>query len=470
MITEMDLKRHGFVTKDNKANMEMAEDFKDFKPVPTGYPAPARRYRLMIEGYNISIEEPYFWILHYLRYDRGFPYIDKITDIFSAAENSAFFGAAQQRLSAQQDKVSQYLATVGKMVKELFQLVRELRILDERLGYYADSYSNSQSRESAEITLKGIWVDMVEQGAKNPASVYGMAREVQFVTLPDLFFSTHPARQEDVDIVVDKTRSNFNRKVREVLKRKLRTFLAWKEHTYEEMKNRRVFTLKYFRQHYDIIKMYLQWIKPYLKNIQRLQLDHNKVDSPDILVAFETSMIEVELLARKPTAKGKCNSVILTHFLFRTRPEMSYSQDYQRGPLHSGRIEINFRAYGWSDEQIENYKRLKEQEDFQLLGIVDQSVKVAMDSLGDELMRYLQEAGEPISKHPEDKEKGLKKANYSPLKNSFANMFKAKKAPKPKKKNTFEIEMDTDNAIAIAKEDMWRIYHHFKKHHAMLSW
>ena len=57
-------------------------------------------------------------------------------------------------------------------------------------GYYSDSYdADSKSRESAEITLKGIWVDMVEQGAKNPASVYGMAREVQFTTLPDLFFS-----------------------------------------------------------------------------------------------------------------------------------------------------------------------------------------------------------------------------------------------------------------------------------------
>ena len=74
--------------------------------------------------------------MHYLRWFWSFVRIDKITDTFSASENSSFFGTSQQRVGLQQDKVSQYLATIGKMIKELFQLVRELRIIDERLGYY----------------------------------------------------------------------------------------------------------------------------------------------------------------------------------------------------------------------------------------------------------------------------------------------------------------------------------------------
>src|SRR3989344_5455374 len=393
MPADDDLIKFGFkIIKDGKeaADKEIAEE-RRASYIPTGYPRPARRYRLHYEGYNISIEEPYFYILHYLRYFSGFPYIDKITDVFAAAENSAFFGSAQQRLGLQQDKVSQFLATIGKMVRELFQLVRELRILDERLSYYYDSFTISKSSESAEITLKGIWVDLVEQGAKNPASVYGMAREVQFTTLPDLFFSTHPKKQEDVDEVVERERGAFNRKVREVLKRKLRSFLAWKEHTFEELKNRRVFTLKYLRQHYEVIKMYMAWVKPYLYNIRRLQLDQSKTETADLLIAFESSMIEVEILARKP---GKVNECILIHYLFRTRPEMNYSQEYQRGPIHVGRVEIDFRAYGWTDKEIENYKKMSDQEDFQLLGVIDASVKAAMESLGDELMRYLKEAGE----------------------------------------------------------------------------
>ncbi len=455
--------------------------------IPTGYPEPLGKYRLFVEGYNISIEEPYFWILHYLRWFHSFMHIDKITDIFAAAENSAFFGTSQQRLGLQQDKVSQFLATIGKMVKELFQLVRELRILDERLGYYQDSYNaTSPSRESAEITLKGTWVDMVEQGAKNPASVYGMAREVQFTTLPDLFFSTHPLKQEDVDMVVERERGEFNRKVREVLKRKLRTFLAWKESTFEELKNRRIFTLKYLRQHYEIIKMYMAWVKPYLKNIQRLLMDQSKAETPDILAAFETSIIEVEILAKKEPKKvtvgGKDINVwqcILMHFWFRTRPEMSYVQEgYQKGPLHVGRVQMTFRCYAWDDREIELYKKMRDQEDFQLLGLVDSSVKAAMEALGDELMRYLEEAGEEMRKKEEKKEKTP--TVVSPFANvykGFRDMFTiykgVKKAPQPKrpsKRELYQLELAKSEAVEQVKSSMWGIYHHFKKHHGMLNW
>lgn len=473
MATTADLKKFGF------GNEEVAEQTRS-QYITTGFPRPERRYRLHYEGYNISIEEPYFWILHYLRYYSGFPHIDKITDIFAAAENSAFFGASQQRLGLQQDKVSQFLATIGKMVRELFQLVRELRILDERLSYYYDSYTSSRSSESAEITLKGIWVDLVEQGAKNPASVYGMAREVQFTTLPDLFFSTHPKKQEDVDDVVDKERGAFNRKVKEVLKRKLRTFLAWKEHTFEEMKNRRVFTLKFLRQHYEVIRMYIHWVKPYLRNIQRLQLDLTKTETPDLLVAFESSMIEVELLARRPSGPGgmNLNQCLLLRYLFRTRPEMSYQQEYQRGPLHLGRVEIDFRVYAWSNEEIENYKRMREQEDFQLLGLIDASVKAAMESLGDELMRYLKEAGEEFGPKTEEKEAQRPSSFLSPYTSvfkGFKDLFGPRKVKtaRPKKKSKTQLMQESiarDDVAEDAKSRTWTVYHHFKKHHDMLNW
>jgi hypothetical protein len=461
----------------SKFGFEEEEKSEEFRKsfVMTGYPKPARRYRLHYEGYNISIEEPYFWVLHYLRYFGGFPRVDKITDVFAAAENSAFFGASQQRIGLQQDKVSQYLATIGKMVRELFQLVRELRILDERLSYYSDSFTGSPSAESAEITLKGTWVDMVEQGAKNPASVYGMAREVQFTTLPDLFFSTHPKKQEDVDLVVEKERGQFNRKVKEVLKRKLRAYLAWKEHSYDELKNRRVFTLKYLRQHFEIIRMYMQWVKPYLKNIQRLQLDQQKNDRADMVVAFETSMTEVEILAVNPGKKY--HQCMLIHYLFRTRPEMNYNQEYNRGPLHLGRVEIDFRAYTWTDKEIDGYKKMRQQEDVALLGVIDGSVKAAMESLGDELMRYLKEAGEEFEEVKTGPTIAKKTGMFVSLFDGFGGIFsaasKSKKAPGSKKKTQTEMlreSMEKEKQADTLKKTMWNTYHHFKKHHDMLNW
>lgn len=473
MVTEEDLEKYGF-------KGEYFEESRKNKNIFTGYPAPVSRHRLIVEAYNISIEEPYFWVLQYLRHYAGYPFVDKITDIFAAAENSAFFGASQQRLGAQQDKISQYLATIGKMVKELFQLVRELRILDERLDYYVDSSNPaSRSRESAEITLKGIWVDMVEQGAKNPASVYGMAREVQFTTLPDLFFATHPLKQEDVDDTVETQRAQFNRKVREVLKRKLRSFLTWKEHTFEEMKTRRVFTLRYLRQHYEIIRMYITWVKPYLKNVQRLQMDMSKMDSADIISFFESAMMEVEILGRKDSKKGEPGPVTIVHFLFRSRPEMTYQQEgYQRGPLHVGRIQMNFRSYSWTPEEIENYKSLRRDEEFKLLGVVDASVKAAMEALGDELMRYLAEAGDEDLKKRKKEESGKIPSKIAPKVTIFSSFQKIFNPNRPQvirpKKNTaeeeFQLGKTRSKAAEAAKKFTWSTYHHFKKHHSMLSW
>ena len=143
----------------------------------TGFPESLKHCRLLWEVYDLGLEEPYFWILDYFK--DAFPIIEKLEDSFAAAENSAFFGVTQLRLGAQQDKISQFLAQVGKMIKELFQMVRELRIIDERLDYYNGVESElskpvSQRGKSHEITLKGLFVDLVQGGGKSAASVYGI--------------------------------------------------------------------------------------------------------------------------------------------------------------------------------------------------------------------------------------------------------------------------------------------------------
>jgi hypothetical protein len=410
----------------------------------------------------------------------GFSNIEKVTDIFAAAETSAFEGVRQQRVGLQQDKVSGFLATIGKMVKELFQLVRELRIIDERRGYYEDSFTNSKSHESAEITLKGIWIDQVEGASKNPASVYGLAKELQFTTLPDLFFSVHPKKPTEVDEVVDAL--EFNRKVKEVLKRKLRTYMEWKVRTYDELKNRRTFTIQYLRQHFDIIKMYMQWVKPYLRTVKRLGYDIKKTHTPDLVAAFEGSMIEIEFLAIFYPRKNKeYRSVLNMHFDYRTRPQMNFQADnYQRGPLHVGEIKATWRGYTWTDKQIEAYKKMRESEDFELLAGVDRSVKAAMEALGDELESYLQQAGEDITFENNKKKQDATKAKGPPLWDPFTAVFKGfgdafsfiSPASKKKKNELSDYEKDEEkkNAEGDLIIRMWTCYKNYKKGHKMVAW
>ena len=221
----------------------------------------------------------------------------------------------------------------------------------------------------------------------------------------------------------------------------------------------------------------MAWVKPYLKNVQRLHMDQSKMETPDLLVAFETSMMEAEILARKPTKGGLSNSVILVNFLFRTRPEMSYQQEgYQRGPIHVGRVRMNFRAYTWTNEQIDLYKQYREKEDFKLMGLIDSSVKAAMDALGDELMRYLEEAGEEFGSERKEADKAKHEMSpYNTLFGSFKRMFSVPKKEKPKKEakkkdDKFKIKLDKEEAKIYVFNSMWNTYHHFKKHHGMLNW
>jgi hypothetical protein len=82
--------------------------------LPTGFPKSEKRYNLRYEVGDLSVEEPYYWVLDMLKH--SYPLVEKIEDSFSASENSAFFGVTQQRLGVQQDKVGQYLATNGKRI------------------------------------------------------------------------------------------------------------------------------------------------------------------------------------------------------------------------------------------------------------------------------------------------------------------------------------------------------------------
>src|SRR3989339_65814 len=320
------------------ANEEKYEEADGYYPL-TGFPKPLKRYQLIYEVYDLSIEDTYFWLLKYYQYDAGFAKIEKTEDTFAAAEGSAFFGVMQQRMGLQQDKISQFLATIGKMVKELFQLVRELRIIDERLEYYNKAQKELgkplfERNKGDEITLKGMFIDLVQGGAKSAASVFGMARELEYTTLPDIFFDAPPFNTgEEMENYVDHLEFNLN--VLRVLKRHLRHFMEWKKRTYDELKTRRKFTLQYLRQHFDIIKMYIEWAKPYMRNVERMQVKEKHLSSPDLIMAFEGSMIDIELLASKPF--GDFNGCILATFNYRTRPSMKFVQEgYQRGPVHVG--------------------------------------------------------------------------------------------------------------------------------------
>jgi len=448
----------------------------------TGYPDPYKRYRLVVEASvsKVSIEETYYWLLNYMRQESSFPHVEKLTDVFSASEQSAFWGAAQSRMGIQQDRASQYFKGMSEMIKQLFQLVRELRVLDEKL----EPRRKWGKVKAADVALKGEYTDLVENrgGQVQPGSIYHLAQQVGFTILPDLFFNTHVYSLDEIDKKVDALK--FNKNVKQVLRRKLYAFVNWKLRTDKELENRRVFTLKYLRQHWNVIKMYMSWVKPYLRNIARMQMRQEHVESPDIISAFETSIIEIELLLHKPS-KTAYHPTILATFRYRTRPEMSFHQDQyaHRGPIHFGRVEVTLRGYAWTKDHIKAYKNLKREEDMMLLGMVDDSVKAAMDALGEELEKYLWEAGEKEFEEKRRAEEAAKKKKKKSLDFALAgSMFEPFIAVFKGFGEIFSIftpsfggreaklkgsPKDAQKSVAI---ELYAMFKNYKKAHGMLSW
>jgi hypothetical protein len=480
--------KYGFKAGKNKKgewkpDQETAE-IVQHREVPTDFPNSHKRMHLALEFPALNVESIYYWFVKFYKEMQGCEKLIKVTDNLSTSVASSMFGNIQSRISAQQNQASQYLKGISEMVKGLFQIVREIRVIDDRLTYYKDSeQENHELARSSEIVLKGFWIDQVEGGSKNPTSVYGMAQQVGFTILPDLFFSFKPTKKNKIEEEVNKLK--FNRKIKEILMRKLRQYYEWKERTGGELKQRRMFEIKYLRQHHDTIRLYISWIKPYLRNIKRLQLHEKTMDTASIIHSFETNMVEIETLyARGGFGKVSLNAdkkselygVILWHVNYRVKPELAFhSYEYQnKGPIHVGRADIVVRAYSWSEKQIQDYVDYRKAEEIELLGAIDESIQAALDTLGDELMKYLKEAGE---KFPGDKSKEKPVVNsqgfmepfigvFGGLKDSFGAMMPGKKdkGPKPaKEKDTFKGEKVEKAAAKFAKAAVFEGIYRYKQ-------
>ena len=458
----------------------MADSIADKKKEILG--KPLTEYRLEIEEPGAGVERFYFWVLSFLQSTGpsgiAFDDIHKINDIYTSSEGSSYFGMIEQRKGLQQEKVTQYLATIGKMTKDLFQIIRELRIIDERYQYYKDSSILGKDGESAEISLKSIWIDMVEGGAKNPTSVFGLSQQVGFVILPDLFFTVRAKGKSAVHEEVEKLKeTGINRKVREVLERKLCQYYIWKEKTGKEVDQRRNFMLKYLKQHYSVLKLYIHWVKPYLKNIKRLQMGQD-ARNPNVITSFETSQIDIEIIAKKTgEKKQEYYPCIRVKFNYVAIPQMAYQQEYQRGAIHTGRSVINIESYALRDKDIQEYEKLNEEEDLELLN----SLTGAMESIGEELKKYLKEAGEVFEedKKKEEGKKEIEKTSiFKDIFYGFGEMVGVKKKSgeqlseeqEKRKIKTWSVVNEKKGAEKNAKNFTYILYDVFKKSQRMYAW
>jgi hypothetical protein len=243
--------------------------------------------------------------------------------------------------------------------------------------------------------------------------------------------------------------------------------------------------------------MYMGWVKPYLRNIRRLQSRQEYMESADIVSGFESAMMEIEVLQKK-RVEGCSNvwGVVIQSFIYIATPSMAYqTEGYQRGPLHGGEVKIYMRSYAWTDEEIQAYKEMRAEEDLKMIGVIDKSLKAAMEALGDDLDTYLKAAEETVPGEEPEKPKAPEKPKergetvlepFVGVFKGFGELFGYRPQPKAKKKEGKDerslaerIAAKNRNPTIIAEKKktqgnltftMYTVYKNFKKTHGMAAW
>ncbi len=452
-----------------------------------------------------QVEPPYFWILSWLRDDLKVKKEDiiKITDTYSASDTSAFMIKAGQSLAGVQSRITETLRMIGILSKELFKFAYEMKILEERLSliYDAEKFAkdnpftgnvNSPPLNYSEMTLKDRYINLVEGGAKNPGSIYGLGSQVGFILVPDLFFRMDAFDEDDVTRVMKQLQvAQLPTKVVEVVGRKLKAYQAWRTATKRQLEHRAAFLLTYLKQHYNAIKLQTQWLRPYLQSAKRLQWSMNLKDRPELIAAMEQAMIEVEFVAKLKDPIGEHYPVFNLYMTFQTFPETQYVPQ-ARGEVtrHTGRFEITMRGRSMTEDQIMAYKVLKDKEEFEMLKDIDINLQHAVSDFSDSVQRYIQmddiksksysDFVKMILEGKKTKKEEIKvkeKRSFSvPGADPFVSLFGGFKeifgsmVTLPSFDFKKRVESKKKEAMDYANQRVWLTYYIFQKAHKMITW
>jgi hypothetical protein len=265
----------------------------------------------------------------------------------------------------------------------------------------------------------------------------------------------------------------FNQKVRNALEKKLVQYYTWKAKTYQEMYHTWKFRIKNLKQHYNVVLLYTSWLKPYMTALKALQMK-GAVTDPRLISAFETSKLELELLAVMEEGK-KYKSCVLVRFTVTTRPDLTYTQSGQKQVSHAGRVEIDIEPYVATQEDIDYYQKYTDKETLKYYSgsEVDmiKDINEIMESLGKDVEEYLREA--ETGERKEKKKEGEKpKMNlFEPFEGLFdsVKIFLPDKEKKIAVKDNYKLLEEKEEMAKDACKSAWVCYDVFKKVHGLLA-
>jgi hypothetical protein len=440
---------------------------------------PVCAYHLGYDSLGEGIEPIYFWTLDYMRDTEpnglGLEVV-KTAEEFEASVSSGYFGDIGTRASVMQDRAMKILATINTVVRSMINLIYDLKEFEIRLQSYDDLHStNPEKRKAGRLALKGVWMDQVDI-KKGRGSINALATgQLDFITLRDAFIVVDSLKEID--------KLDLNKRVKNILYRKLEEYLAWEEMSEKELRKRFSIEQAYLKTQVDSVRLYTRWLKPYLKAAHKLGM--KEFNTPDIVAAFSNLQMELQLIGKKEIKpesineafrraklKRKVYSCLEITFNFRVVPQGLRTE---RGTqyIESGRTDMIFKGFVFDENELKLIEEQEVMEDFELL---ENLTNVSLTELQEDLDKYLRK--------PEVKEE--KKASviqtlgetfgvFKNVKKGFEDVFGPLKGIRKefylkKEGSSFVIKEIKKSAEEEAKKISYIAYDVYKKAHGMVTW
>jgi hypothetical protein len=356
-------------------------------------------YHIAYDSISEGLEPIYFWVLDFLKdtgpNGLGMGEVIKYKDEYDASVASGYFGEMGTRASVMQDRAMKIMATVNTVVRSIINLIYDLREFSIRLAHYDNLHSDDKSKKYAgRLALKQVWMDQVDI-KKSRGSINALAQQLEFVTLRDAFLAI-----DDLSKIKD---LDLNDRVKRIVYARLEEYNEWEKNSEKELRKRFNIERSYLKSQVASLKHYTAWVKPYLVAAKKLSSTPFMVGgrtSPNLVNSFSNIEMHLGLFGMKEikpedAIKSYANlkfdrkfySCVEVDIVFRAVPR-SYQGQYGSHYVHSGRIDLYFKPYSLTDEEINELYELKEKEDLEL---IEEMTGTSLNEISEDIEMYLED-------------------------------------------------------------------------------
>ena len=472
-------------------------------------------YKLNYDSFSEGLEPVYFWIVDYMRdnyWGIGLE-VKKTLDEFQGAVGSGFFGDLGTRASIMQDRAIKMMTTINSVVRSVINILYDLKEFDQRLDLYKKLKSDNElEKNSARLSLKQVWMDRVDM-QRGRGSINMLSQQLQFVTLRDAFMAADSV--EEIMGDEKKEGMDLNDRVKRILVPRIQEYLAWEKLSEAELTKRYKIERAYLKSQVNALKLYSQWARPYLKAAQQLMASDYR--TPDLVSIFNNMQLQVSLFGKKQVrpsdiiktpvfTKNKLANVKLPKKIYacveitmtyRTIPHTVTRSESGTHYTQGGRVNMKFLGFALDEDEVD---AVEKEELYQGLELIESMTKESLESVQEEISKYLEEeekgtedpgerikqleklinsvsdkrAVEKYKKEIKDIVKKMRHEKGDNILVSLSKGFKEISEPfqkmfRPKPEINWVVEMVRDSAKSTSVESAYRIYLVYKKSHGMFT-